>query len=162
MCANNSIRIDVGELHVSNDSTQTLLTYALGSCIGLAVHDVRMKVGGLAHIQLPDSPKEWNSRPEGVWAYADRAIPELFNRLYAYKANRRDLRIVMAGGASILDATNFFQIGRKNYLSVKKLLWRDGYIASAEATGGTEWRTMRLEIGTGRVEIQTPNGRETL
>ena len=162
MQANNSFRVDVGELHVSNNPGQTLLTYALGSCIGLAVHDPQMRVGGLAHIQLPDSPTNWNSRPEGIWAYADRAIPELFQRLYSLKASRRNLRIVLAGGASILDAKNFFQIGRKNYLSVKKLLWREGYISAAEAIGGSDWRTMWLEIGSGRVEIQTSSGRETL
>ena len=162
MYTNNSVRIDVGELHVSNDPGQTLLTYALGSCIGLAVHDTQRRVGGLAHIQLPGSPSDFSSRPEGVWAYADRAIPELFQRLYAMKATRRNLRIVLAGGASILDATHFFQIGRKNLLSVKRLLWREGYIVANEATGGDGWRTMRLDVGTGRVEIQTSKGRETL
>jgi chemotaxis protein CheD len=164
MAGNDRVRIDVGDLHASNKPGQILLTYALGSCLGVAVHDPQAQVGGLAHIQLPTcrdtTPQAQHA--EGVWSYADRALPELFQRVYALGATRGNLRIVLAGGASVADPTNFFQIGRKNYLTVKNLLWRNGYFVAAEAVGGADWRTMRLEIGSGRVEIQTSRGREML
>lgn len=155
------VRVEVGDLHASNKPEQTLLTYALGSCVGVAVHDPLVRVGGMAHIQLPASRGKEPST-EGVWTCADKALPELFQRVYALGATKGNLRIVLAGGASVADPTHFFQIGRKNYLSVKNLLWRNGYFVAAEAIGGTEWRTMRLDIGTGCVEIQTSRGREVL
>jgi chemotaxis protein CheD len=161
MAGNKHVRIDVGDLHASSNSDEVLLTYALGSCLGVAIHDSRAHAGGLAHIQLPTSIDRANFA-EGVWSYADRALPELFQRVYALGAARGNLRIVLAGGASVSDPTNFFQIGRKNYLTVKSLLWRNGYFVSAEAIGGADWRTMRLNIGTGRVEVQTSRGREVL
>jgi chemotaxis protein CheD len=162
MQLNNRIRVDVGSLHASANPDHTLLTYALGSCIGLVIHDAKVRVGGLAHIQLPDSVGSNNRDAESVWAFADRAVPELLQRVYALGANKRNLKIVLIGGASVLDPENFFQIGRKNYLAVKKHLWRDGYIISAEAVGGTDWRTVRLEVGSGRVEVQTNKGREVV
>jgi len=161
MAENTRVRIDVGDLHASSNTDHILLTYALGSCVGVAVHDPHIHAGGLAHIQLPTC-NDASRNAEGVWSYADRALPELFQRLYALGANKQNMRIVLAGGASVSDPANFFQIGRKNYLAVKNLLWRNGYFVAAEAIGGTDWRTMRLEIGTGRVEIQTSRGREEL
>src|SRR6185295_6306813 len=154
MTANTHVRVDVGDLRASCKSDDVLLTYALGSCLGVAVHDASACVGGLAHIQLPTCRDRVNFA-EGVWSYADRAVPELFQRVYALGATRGNLRIVLAGGASVSDPNNFFQIGRKNYLTVKNLLWRNGYFVAAEAVGGADWRTMRLNIGTGRVEVQT-------
>ena len=161
MTVNKRVRVEVGDLCVSNDPDQMLLTYALGSCLGVAVHDAQNCVGGLAHVQLPTCR---NMAPiaEGVWSYADRALPELFQRMFVMGAMKRNLRIVLVGGASVLDPTNFFQIGRKNYLMVKNLLWRSGYFIAAEAVGGTDWRTMRLDVGTGRVEVQTSRGKEIL
>jgi chemotaxis protein CheD len=157
----NHVRIDVGDLHVSRDTTQTLLTYALGSCLGVTVHDPLACVGGLAHIQLPTC-QQTQQYAEGMWSYADRALPELFQRAYALGASKGNLRICLVGGAAVLDPNSMFQIGRKNYLMVKNLLWRNGYFVAAEAVGGADWRTMRLEIATGRVEVQTSRGRETL
>jgi chemotaxis protein CheD len=162
MPLSNHIRVDVGDLHASANTNQTILTYALGSCIGLVIYDSKVKVGGLAHIQLPHSLSGSVRESEGLWAFADKAVPELFQRVYALGANKRSLRIVLTGGASVLDPENFFQIGRKNYLAVKKLLWQSGYIISAEAVGGADWRTVRLEVSTGRVEVQTNRGREVL
>jgi len=161
MAANSHVRIDVGDLYASNNPEHTLLTYALGSCVGLAIHDAQAHAGGLAHIQLPTC-RNTAQYAEGVWSYADRAVPELFQRVYALGAVKRNLRIVIVGGASISDPTSFFQIGRKNYLMVKNLLWRNGYFVAAEAVGGTDWRTMRLDVGTGRVEVQTSRGKEEL
>jgi len=156
-----NIRICVGELHASNKPGQTLLAYALGSCLGVAIHDPHAGVGGMAHIQLPAS-REPKQVAEAAGTYADRALPELFQRVYALGATKGNLRIVLAGAASVADPTNFFQIGKKNYLAVKNLLWRNGYFVDAEAVGGSEWRTMRLDISTGCVEIQTSRGREIL
>lgn len=161
MPSNSHVRIDVGDLCASNDTSQTLLTYALGSCLGVAIYEPLARVGGLAHIQLPNC-RQTHQYAEGVWSYADRALPELFQRVYALGAMKGNLRICLVGGASVLDPNNVFQIGRKNYLMVKNLLWRNGYFVAAEAVGGADWRTMRLEIATGRVEVQTSKGRETL
>src|SRR5437868_11748786 len=83
------VRIDVGDLHASNNPAQVLLTYALGSCLGVAIHDPQAKAGGLAHIQLPTC-QNTTQHAEGVWSYADRALPELFQRVYALGATRQN------------------------------------------------------------------------
>lgn len=153
-------RVDVGALAVSNRADEWLVAYALGSCLGVAVHDAQRGVGGLAHVQLPDSRKHPEPGMNGPWAFADQALPELFQRCYALGARKEHMKVVVAGGASILDPKNFFEIGRKNCLMVKKLLWQNGVFLAAERVGGSEWRTLSVQVGTGAVVVKTQHAQE--
>jgi len=152
----NVLPVSAGEIIVSGRPEDELVAFALGPCIGLAVYDSVARVGAMAHINLPSSMAGVISTKE--WGFADLAVPELFKRAYAAGAMPRRLRVTLAGGASIMDSQNFFQIGNKNYLAVKKVLWQLGILISAEAVGGSDWRTLRLAVGSGRVLIQTAAG----
>ena len=155
------IRITMGDLCVSNQPEDVLVTYALGSCIAVIVHDLPARTGGMAHVQFP-SLDLIGQKSEGCWSSADRAVPELLQRAYAAGASKRTLRILLAGGATVMDSENVFQIGKKNYVAIEQILRENGLEVSAETVGGSAWRTVRLEIGSGRVEIQTANGRQEL
>jgi chemotaxis protein CheD len=151
------VHVDVGDLAVMIGPEGVLIAYALGSCIGVAVHDPHAGVSGLAHIQLPCSQAPNASTTCGKWAYADQALPELFHRCYEAGACKNKMKVVIAGGGTFLDPQNFFQIGRKNTLMVKKLLWQNGVFVTAERTGGTEWRTLSVNAGTGETMLKTPD-----
>jgi len=150
----NSIVVGISDCRVSDDPEGVLLTYALGSCIGVAVHDPVRGIAGLLHFMLPDSTLDEAKAREKPCMFADTGIPFLIGELCARGAERRSLVVRIAGGAQILNGTESFQIGRRNYLAARKLLWKMGVLVSAEAVGGDVSRTVRLEVKTGRTYVR--------
>lgn len=141
---------------VSNDPGADLCTYALGSCIGVAVYDPGQKIGGLLHVMLPDSsihPAKAAARPS---MFVDTGVPGLFHSLYNLGAERERLIIMAAGGAQFLDTAGIFNIGERNQQTLLELLDRNGFTLQAGALGGVSCRTLRLNLDTGDVQIQTP------
>jgi chemotaxis protein CheD len=117
-------------------------------------------IGGLAHIQFPEHRGLRDAESE--WACAESGVPELLSQMYAGGGMRQRLNVALVGGATVADPNAYFQIGRKNVLAVKRILWQHGLIPSRQSVGGTSWRTVRLNVGTGRIAIQSPEGREEL
>ena len=144
----------MADCRIGDMPSQVLATYALGSCIGLAVHDAKAGVGGLLHFMLPDSAIDRDRSRDNPWMFADTGIPMLLERLCARGASKRRLTVRAAGGASMMDQENVFDIGRRNYLAMRKILWRAGVLVHGEAVGGVRSRTVRLEIGSGKFLIQ--------
>jgi chemotaxis protein CheD len=108
------------------------------------------KVGGLLHYLLPDSEGDTTRRRENPFLCADTGIPELLNRCMQLGARKHRLSICAAGGASVLDKGDFFNVGRKNHLGLLKALSEAGLTVHAEAIGGHLSRSVRLDIGTGK------------
>lgn len=148
------IVVGMADCRIGDAPGQVLATYALGSCIGLAVHDAKAGVGGLLHFMLPDSGIDQARGRENPWMFADTGIPMLLDRLCARGASKRRLTVRAAGGASMMDQENVFDIGRRNYLAMRKILWKAGVMVHGEAVGGIRSRTVRLEIGSGKFLIQ--------
>ncbi len=148
------IVVGMADCRIGDAPGQVLATYALGSCIGLALHDAKAGVGGLLHFMLPDSGIDRGRSRDNPWMFADTGIPMLLERLCARGASKRRLTVRAAGGASMMDQENIFDIGRRNYLAMRKILWKAGVMVHGEAVGGVRSRTVRLEIGSGKFLIQ--------
>jgi chemotaxis protein CheD len=144
---------------VSGDAAVSLVTYSLSSCIGIAIHDPVSGVGGLLHYMLPDSRIDPVKAKECPWMFADTAIPMFFQQAYRTGAEKSRLRVVAAGGAQVLQAKDSLEIGRKNLLAMRRIFRGSGVIVESEDVGGKEIRTLRLEIGTGRLLVRR-NGLE--
>lgn len=157
---NTSEIVGVADCAVSAESSISLITYALGSCIAVIIHDPVTRVGGLLHLMLPESSLSREKALQNPYMFADSGVPLLFRRAYHAGADKRRLQIHVAGGAQVVDDKGVFNIGKRNYLAVRKLLWQAGLLIHAEDVGGTESRTVRLEVGTGRVHIRTNAGKE--
>jgi chemotaxis protein CheD len=145
----------MGELAIAEDPDETLVTYALGSCIAVMVHDPCRKVGGLIHYMLPDSslsPEKAIQRPA---MFADTGVPRLFRAMYERSCRKQDLVVKVAGGAKIHDDNGQFDIGRRNYVMLRKLFWKAGIIITAEDVGGNAPRTARLWVVSGRTTLTT-------
>ena len=152
--------IGIGEGGVSCDPDTVLVTYALGSCIALILHDPVARVAGMVHYMLPeasDCHAELNTRP---CKFADTAIPFLLRAALAHGADRRRLVVFAAGGAQVMSDNSMFSIGKRNCLALRKALWKVGLVPHAEDTGGSVVRTVRFEVGSGRVRLQSPGGEE--
>lgn len=146
--------VGISDCKVSADPGGTLMTYALGSCIAVAVHDPVARVSGLLHFMLPEAALDAAKAQQNPFMFADTGIPRLINSAVESGANRRRLVVRIAGGAQILDGHELFQIGRRNYLAARKILWKAGLLVAAEAVGGDVSRTVRLEVPTGKTWIR--------
>jgi chemotaxis protein CheD len=144
------IVVGVADCHISDNPDGVLATFALGSCIAIAIHDPVAGVGGLLHFMLPESAIDRNKAQNNPFMFADTGIPLLFRSSFERGADRKRLVVHLAGGAQMVDEAGVFNIGKRNYLAAKKLLWKNGIMIQGEAVGGTISRTVRLEVGSGR------------
>ncbi len=150
--------VGISDLKVSNKEGDWLVTYALGSCIAVAVYDPKVKVGGLLHYMLPDSTLDSEKAREHPGMFADTGIPLLFKSCYKLGAEKRRMIIKIAGGARIMDDTNYFRIGQKNLTALRKIFWKNNVLIDAEDIGENFNRTVRLEISTGRFLVKGLGG----
>lgn len=150
--------IGMGDGGVTCDRDATLITYALGSCVALMLHDPVVHVAGMVHYMLPESPESEQGSSARPYKFADTAIPCLLQAALAQGADKRRLIVFAAGGAQVMNDNSMFNVGKRNCLALRKALWKFGLVAHAEDIGGTVVRTVRMEVGTGRVWLQTPAG----
>jgi chemotaxis protein CheD len=149
------IVVGISDLKVSNNINDVLVTYALGSCVGVTVYDPVVKVGGLLHFMLPESSLDIRKAGENPAMFGDTGIPLLFKTCYELGAKKKRMIVKVAGGASILDDANFFRIGQKNITAMKKLFWKNNVFIEGEDTGSNCNRTFSMHISTGKVFVRT-------
>jgi chemotaxis protein CheD len=150
--------VGISDLKVSSNPADSMITYALGSCIAVAVYDPVAKVGGLLHFMLPDSTLDAGKAKDTPAMFADTGIPHLFKSCYKLGADKKRMVVKVAGGASILDESNFFRIGQKNIMAMRKIFWNNNVLIDAEDTGKNFNRTVRIDLGTGKVYIKRAGG----
>jgi chemotaxis protein CheD len=146
----------VADMVVSNDPSAELVTYSLGSCLGIMIYDPAKKVGGLLHIMLPNSSIDPLKATSAPCMFVDTGVPRLFQTVCSLGAERRRLVIKVAGGAQFLDPGGVFCIGERNQRALSELLARNGYSIHALDVGGVVSRTVRLDLTTGSVTIRCP------
>jgi chemotaxis protein CheD len=147
--------IGVADCGISADARDSLATYGLGSCIAVTMYDPIAKVGGLLHFLLPEQSAVESSRGrDNPFVCGDTGVAGLIGGCVRMGAVKRRLRVHAAGGANVIPDAAFFDIGRRNHLSLRKILWKEGLLLQAEAVGGDCWRTVRLDIGTGKVWVK--------
>jgi chemotaxis protein CheD len=153
--------VNVADVAVSNQPDDTIITYALGPCLGVAISDARAGVGGLVHCQLPTASMDQRRAAENPSLFVDSGVLLLLEQLCDLGGTIPQMRIVVAGGAQVLNDLNSFNIARRNYVVLRKLLAKNALSIHAEDVGGDLPRTMSLAVGTGAVVIQS-QGRESL
>lgn len=149
------IVVGVADLKVSNQPDHVLVTHALGSCIGVAIYDPMARVGGLLHYMLPESSLDPGRAVENPCMFADTGIPLLFHQCYSLGAQKHRLKVKVAGGGQVLGGQEHFQIGRRNYAALRRILFRNNVLIDQEDVGGCQARTLFLEIASGRVWVKT-------
>ncbi|HXG48927.1 MAG TPA: chemotaxis protein CheD [Methylomirabilota bacterium] len=146
--------VGIAELAVSNNQNVTLTTYSLGSCLGISIYDPVIKAGGLLHIMLPDSSIDADKAAAHPAMFVDTGVPALFRNAYQLGADKYRMIICVAGGAQIMDNSGYFNIGARNYETLKKLFAEHGLRIHAEQVGGMVNRTMYLNLANGEVRLK--------
>ena len=137
--------IGIGDIAVSDTLDDVIKTMALGSCVGVMLYDPKLKIAVMGHIALPDSNVRSQKGIDKPGRYADTGIPLLVKAMKKMgSGGGRSLIVKIAGGAQISDPNDTFNIGKRNVLAVKKVLWKCSLILNAEDTGGAIGRTMAV------------------
>jgi chemotaxis protein CheD len=148
--------VRMGELAASAVAGDVLVSLGLGSCIGLALVDRGTRVAGQAHVVLPDSG---GSGAEQRLKFADRAVPELVDRVVAAGGRRPFLQAALVGGASMFaGAGEGLDVGQRNEAAVRDQLGTLRIPVIAFETGGRRGRTIRVHVAETRVSVREAGG----
>ena len=150
--------LGVGDYGASNNPTDDVKTFALGSCVSVILLDPKTKTVGMAHVALPDSSINKAKAAEKPGYFADTAIPALLAEMTKYGCHKkgRGMVVKLCGGANVMDTNDTFQIGKRNALAIKKILWAYGMGAVSEDLGKNFSRTVTISVGAGQVTLSSP------
>lgn len=154
--------VGIADMKVSCSPEDVLITYSLGSCVGLALYDPVARVGGMVHCMLPLSKLDEDKARTNPWMFTDTGVMGLLQAVFDLGAERKRLVAKIAGAALLLDEKKFFKIGERNYTVLRKVLWKNDILIAAEAVGGSVGRTLSLHMATGQTFIKSCGKEELL
>jgi chemotaxis protein CheD len=152
------IIVGIADMKLTKDPKATLVTHALGSCLGVCIWDPALKISGLLHYMLPDSTKSPDKAQLKPYMFGNIGIPAMFKQAYALGSTKKGLVVKLVGAAQVMDDGNLFNIGKKNYLLARKLLYKNGIMIKAEEVGGNTHRTVRINVDTGEIKVKIKGG----
>ena len=147
--------VQVADAQICDDVDGILVTYSLGSCIGVCLWDPSLKIGGMLHYQLPDADLHEERSQDRPFMFADTGMALLLRQMARLGCQPRQLKAWIAGGAEMHTGPKGFDIGKRNRLAIQKILWRNGMFIEGEDVGGHVARHLSLEIATGIVTVRS-------
>ncbi len=150
-----TVVVGISDLNVVK-AGDTLITYALGSCVGICLYDPIHKIAGMSHIMLPTAQVTAAKGQE--LKYADTAIPILINKMMAAGALRSSLKAKIAGGAKMFATVgnnDISNIGDRNVAAVKATLAKNKIPILVADTGKDFGRTQKFDADTGTMNIKS-------
>ena len=148
--------IGIGEAAVAG-SDMTIVTHALGSCVAVCLWDPEARVGAMLHFLLPESRVNPDRAKKQPGTFADTGIPLLIHEATQRGLNKKRCRAHLFGGAAV-GAQGGLDVGKRNALAARRLLWQHGIFIHAEALGGTDPRTVNFSVADGHYQVSC--GRE--
>lgn len=152
--SDSKLTVGIADMKIAQGNS-VLVTYALGSCIGLCFHDPRLKIGALLHIMLPINMETGRTHP---MKYADTGIRETLKQLEARGASRGRMTVKIAGGAKmfeIVGGNGLGNIGQRNIESVTTILKRENIRLLGQEVGGKVARTLFFDVGSGQACVRS-------
>ncbi|MEI6128240.1 MAG: chemotaxis protein CheD [Pseudomonadota bacterium] len=150
-----TILLGVGDLGVSNTPGDVVKTLALGSCVSVVMLEARSRTVGMVHVALPESSIDKNKAESKPGYFADTGIQELMRQMkqLSGSSSGKGFIVKLVGGASVMDPNNTFNIGKRNLLAIRKILWSQGMGSVAEDVGGHISRSVVVDVDNGKVVI---------
>ena len=149
------IKVGMADYKVGR-APDTLISYGLGSCIGISLYDPQTKIGGLLHIMLPDSNQ--SRANENRAKFADTGIPDMLEKLIRMGAAKSRLVAKLAGGSQMFafaNASDIMRVGLRNASASKEILKKLSIPIVGEDTGGNYGRTVQIDLSTGVYKVKT-------
>jgi chemotaxis protein CheD len=155
------ITVGISDAKVSTGGGDTIITYSLGSCIGVMAWDPQLPCAGMLHFQLPSSTLDPNKAKAAPLMFADTGLQLLIQEMTKRGCNPKRLKIKLAGGAKMFDDATNFDIGKRNHTAVRKACWQLGLFVEKEDVGGAAARTVSINVADGKVTVKSQgNARE--
>lgn len=142
-------------MKISCSPTDILVTYSLGSCVGLTLYDPVAGVGGMIHCMLPLSKIDPEKASRKPYMFVDTGVAAMLGDLYARGAQRQNIIAKVAGAGSPLGREETFRIGQRNYTILRKFLWKNNILIDKEDVGGSKARTLYLYMEDGRTTVKS-------
>ena len=149
------IKVGMADYKVGR-APDTLISYGLGSCIGISLYDPQTKIGGLLHIMLPDSNQ--SRANENRAKVAGTGIADILNELIRRGAAKSRLVAKLAGGSQMFafaNASDIMRVGLRNASASKEILKKLSIPIVGEDTGGNYGRTVQIDLSTGVYKVKT-------
>ncbi len=153
--AGSDVVVGVAAMAIGRAGQGQLITYALGSCIGLTAYDPIARVGGLLHFMLPEPAEQAEPRQHQPFVYATTGMPRLLRELHEAGAQQDRLIVCAAGGAELMAGAASMAIGARNRRMLRTILGQAGIALAAEVTGGRVARTLTLDLANGQVRVRS-------
>jgi len=147
--------VGVADMKFSKNDADEIVTFALGSCIGLALYDPRSGVGGILHYMLPLAEADPVKAQKNPYMFGDTGIPAFFQELYNLGAVKDRMRVALVGGAGTRQNSDLFQIGLRNIQIAYALFYKNKVDIHAEHVGGNIPRSLFLSMKSGQVWIES-------
>lgn len=151
------LTVGIGEWVIASGPDDVIKTYALGSCLAVIITDIKEGITGMIHIALPDSSIDPEKAKKQPGYFADSGLPLMIEEMKKLGSVRANIRVKLAGGAAVMDAKGIFDIGKRNLLATKRILWNSSLGAIAEDTGGDISRTVSVNARDGETLISSGN-----
>lgn len=146
--ANDKITVGIADMKMAKGEGM-IITYALGSCIGICLYDPLIRLGAMVHVMLPINMETGRTN---TMKYADTGIRETIKQMEAMGGNRSRITAKIAGGAKIFEISgnsSLGHIGQRNIESVHLTLKREGIRLIKEDVGGSVARTLLFDVSNG-------------
>lgn len=152
------IILGIGDLGATNTPGTEVKTFALGSCVAVILLDPKTHTIGMVHVALPDSKVNPDKSRTLPGYFADSGIPALLREMTKRGCHPkgRGMVVKLVGGAAVMGKNDIFNIGKRNVLAIKKILWGHGMGALAEDVGSNHSRTVSVAVNTGEVLVSCP------
>lgn len=151
------IVLGLGECGASSDPADVLKIIGLGSCVATIALDPVNRIVGMVHVALPSSSMRQPDVDGHPGRYADTAIPHLLRCMAGQGSSPPAMwSFKLVGGAAVLDPNGTFDIGRRNVIAVRRVLWTTKLRVDAEEVGGSLTRTVQATVAGGRVIVSSP------
>lgn len=150
-----NIKVGISDLNIAK-APDVLVTFALGSCVGICLYDCVKRVAGLSHIMLPSSSLIRDAKQQ--YRFADTAIVALVQKMTIAGADRKRLTAKIAGGAKMFSSisdTSLSNIGQRNVIAVKETLAKLGIPIIADDTGKDYGRTVYFYAEDGKMQVKS-------
>lgn len=158
---NKEIKVGIADMKIARREG-TLITYALGSCVGITLYDPAIKLAGLLHIMLPEAG---NMADMNVYKFADTGIQEMLRKMTAFGGLKRRYQCKIAGGAKMFEmggAGGIGNIGERNVRNVEAIMRAEQIRILKKDVGLNYARTMMIDADTGIVRVRTAGRQEII
>lgn len=157
------VAVGMGAGVVAQAGDYVMVTYALGSCVGLTLWDPLARVGGMLHSQLPVSSLDPERAAAEPFLFTDTGVAELLRRLYALGADKRRVLAKIAGCAeSVGGSGSSFRVGQRNLAVARRVLWKNDIVIKGEDVEDSRPRTLFLDMDTGLTTVRSDGICKTL